>query len=207
MNAWQQFGVIAGAHFLALLSPGPDFFLIVRSSLVHGARTASGVCVGIALANAVYIGLAIGGVSLLQSVAALYFLLKWTGCAYLAWLGWRLLRASGEIALPGGASGGAKAGFWWREFRTGFLSGILNPKNSLFYASLFSLGFDHGTPAGVQLAYGAWMFLVVLLWDLAVARAIGYPSLVGHFRTHVRRIEKATGGILMSLAVVIAASR
>lgn len=207
MNAWQQFGVIAGAHFLALISPGPDFFLIVRSSLVHGVRTASGVCVGIALANAVYIGLAIGGVSLLQSVAGLYFLLKWTGCAYLAWLGWRLLQASGEIALPGGPSGSAKAGFWWREFRTGFLSGILNPKNSLFYASLFSLGFNNGTPAGVQLAYGVWMFLVVLLWDLGVARAIGYPSIVGRFKAHVRRIEKATGGILMSLAVVIAASR
>jgi len=207
MNAWQQFCVIAGAHFLALISPGPDFFLIVRSSLVHGARTASGVCVGIALANGVYIGLAIGGVSLLQSVAGLYLLLKWTGCAYLAWLGWRLLRASGEIALPGAPSGRANVGSWWREFRIGFLSGILNPKNSLFYASLFSLGFDSDTPAGVQLAYGVWMFLVVLLWDLGVARAVGYPAVVGRFRAHVRKIEKVTGGILISLAAVIAGSR
>lgn len=42
MAVWQQFLVIAGAHFLALLSPGPDFFLIVRSAVVNGARVASG---------------------------------------------------------------------------------------------------------------------------------------------------------------------
>ncbi|MCE1251162.1 MAG: LysE family translocator, partial [Comamonadaceae bacterium] len=24
---WEQFWMVAGAHFLALLSPGPDFFL------------------------------------------------------------------------------------------------------------------------------------------------------------------------------------
>lgn len=207
MNVWQQFFIIAGAHFLALLSPGPDFFLIVRSSLVHGTRAASGVCVGIALANAVYIGLAIGGVSLLQSMAGLYLVLKWAGCAYLAWLGWRLLHSSGEMALPEAVGGERRVGLWWVEFRTGFLSGILNPKNSLFYASLFSLGFDRETPLGVQLGYGVWMFLAVLLWDLGVARAIGYPSVVRRFRTHVRRIERLTGGILMSMALVIAGSR
>ena len=63
MAVWQQFLIIAGAHFLALLSPGPDFFLIVRSAVINGARIASGVCVGIALANGVYIALAISGVA------------------------------------------------------------------------------------------------------------------------------------------------
>jgi hypothetical protein len=48
MTLWQQFLLIAGLHFLALLSPGPDFFLIVRSAVVNGTRVASGVCVGIA---------------------------------------------------------------------------------------------------------------------------------------------------------------
>ena len=76
MALWQQFLVIAGAHFLALLSPGPDFFLIVRSAVINGARVASGVCVGIALANGVYIGLAISGVAVLQEVAGLFSFLS-----------------------------------------------------------------------------------------------------------------------------------
>ena len=145
MAAWQQFLVIAGAHFLALVSPGPDFFLIVRSAVVNGPRTAGGVCVGIAVANAVYIALAIAGVSLLQTSAPLFSLLTWGGCGYLAWLGWRFIRSSGELAMPSTDSTPASPSGWWKECRTGFLSGILNPKNSLFYASLFSLGFDATT--------------------------------------------------------------
>ena len=213
MALWQQFLVIAGAHFLALLSPGPDFFLIVRSAVINGARVASGVSVGIALANGVYIALAIGGVAVLQQLAGLFALMKWAGCAYLAWLGWRFLNVRGtasasveHVAETGHAAHAARAD-WWRELRTGFLSGILNPKNSLFYASLFSLGFGRETPFDVQLAYGAWMFAVVLLWDLGIARAVGHPPIVRRFMAHIRKIERATGVVLLGLAAGIVGAR
>lgn len=207
MLMWQQFLIIAGAHFLALLSPGPDFFLIVRSAVVNGARVASGVCVGIALANGVYIALAVSGVALLQDVAGLFAVLKWAGCAYLAWLGWRFLTARSETLTPEVGSKGAVAGNWWRECRVGFLSGILNPKNSLFYASLFSLGFAPDTPLVVQTAYGLWMFSAVLVWDLCIARAAGHPPVVRRFMAHVRKVERLTGAVLLSIAAGIAWSR
>ncbi len=207
MAAWLQFLVIAGAHFLALVSPGPDFFLIVRSAVVNGPRTASGVCLGIAVANAVYIALAIAGVSLLQTSAPLFSLLKWGGCAWLAWLGWRFMRSSGELSMPVSDGTRASPSGWWKECRTGFLSGILNPKNSLFYASLFSLGFDAATPQGVRLAYGVWMFSAVLLWDLGVARAAGHPPVVRRFRAHLRLLERLTGAVLLAIAAAIAGAR
>lgn len=206
MAVWQQFLMIAGAHFLALISPGPDFFLIVRSAVVNGPRVSSGVCVGIALANAVYILAAICGVVILQEIGELFFILKWAGCAYLAWLGWRFFRSRGEMPLPEGERTARGSFGWWKEFRIGFLSGILNPKNSLFYASLFSLGLERA-PLGLQLAYGAWMFMVVLFWDLGVARAAGHPALVKRFVRHVRKVERVTGAVLLSLAAGIAWSR
>ena len=213
MTFWQQFLVIAGVHFLALLSPGPDFFFIVRSALINGARVASGVCVGIALANGVYIALAIGGVAVLQQLAGLFALMKWAGCAYLAWLGWRFLNVRGtapasveHVAETGHAAHAARAD-WWRELRTGFLSGILNPKNSLFYASLFSLGFERGTSFGVQLGYGVWMFSAVLFWDLCIARAAGHPPIVRRFMAHVRKVERVTGIVLLGIAAGIVGAR
>ena len=207
MAVWQQFLIIAGAHFLALLSPGPDFFLIVRSAVVNGARVASGVCVGIALANGVYIGLAIGGVAVLQEVAGLFAVLKWAGCAYLAWLGWRFLTVRDATLAPEAGARTIRRGSWWRECRVGFLSGILNPKNSLFYASLFSLGFERDTTFGVQLAYGVWMFAVVLLWDLCIARAAGHPPVVRRFMMHVRTVERITGAVLLGIAATIVGAR
>lgn len=211
MANWQQFLIIVGAHFLALLSPGPDFFLVVRSAVVNGMRTASGVCVGVALANGVYIAVAISGVVVLQEVAGLFALLKWAGCAYLAWLGWRFLTAPGALVptspeiVPGEKL--ATSGSWWRECCIGFLSGILNPKNSLFYASLFSLGFGPDTSFSIKLAYGLWMFLAVLLWDLAIARAAGHPRVVRRFMAHVRKVERVTGAVLLSIAAGIVWSR
>ncbi len=207
MTAWQQFLMIAGLHFLALLSPGPDFFLIVRSALVNGTRVASGVCLGIALANGLYIALAISGVAMLQEVAGLMSALTWAGCAYLAWLGWRFLGVRGSVRLPANEGQIVPASSWSKECRVGFLSGILNPKNSLFYASLFSLGFGPTTPLPVQLAYGAWMFAAVLLWDLGIARAVGHPPVVKRFMAHVRKVERATGVVLLSIAAGIAWSR
>jgi len=207
MTVWQQFLMIAGLHFLALLSPGPVFFLIVRSALVNGTRVASGVCVGIALANGLYIALAISGVAALQEISGLLTALTWAGCAYLAWLGWRFLGVRGSAQLPTAGGPAARRSSWGKECRVGFLSGILNPKNSLFYASLFSLGFGPATPLTVQLAYGTWMFAVVLLWDLVIARAAGHPPVVRHFMAHVRKVERATGVILLSLAAGIAWSR
>ena len=207
MTVWQQFLIIAGAHFLALLSPGPDFFLIVRSAVINGARVASGVCVGIALANGVYIGLAISGVAVLQEVAGLFAILKWAGCAYLAWLGWRFLTVRGETLAPEMHGAAKTSGNWWRECRVGFLSGILNPKNSLFYASLFSLGFERGTSFGVQLGYGVWMFAAVLIWDLCIARAAGHPPIVRRFMAHVRKVERITGVVLLGIAAGIAGVR
>ncbi|HFL7943011.1 TPA: LysE family transporter, partial [Pseudomonas putida] len=58
----QQFLIIVAAHFLALISPGPDFFLVARTSIAAGWKRATGVCLGIALANGVFIVAAFGGV-------------------------------------------------------------------------------------------------------------------------------------------------
>ena len=207
MHLWQQFLIIAGAHFLALLSPGPDFFLIVRSAIVNGPRIASGVCAGIALANGCYIALAISGVMILNEISGLFALLKWCGCAYLAWLGWRFLTVRDETLAPEAEARAVRRGSWWRECRVGFLSGILNPKNSLFYASLFSLGFERGTTFGVQLAYGIWMFAAVLVWDLCIARAAGHPPVVRRFMTHVRKVERVTGVVLLGIAAGIVGAR
>lgn len=32
-----EFLLLAGAHFLALLSPGPDFFIVMRNAIQHSS--------------------------------------------------------------------------------------------------------------------------------------------------------------------------
>jgi len=203
MDLWQQFGVVALAHFLALISPGPDFLLILRASLTGGLRRAWPVCVGIALANAAYIGVALSGVTLLRQSTLLFGVWRGVGCAYLAWLGWRFLLGRGQAALDGAGTHAKGEYSCWREGLRGFLSGILNPKNALFYASLFALVMASDTPAWVQTAYGIWMFAVVLGWDLLVAAVVGRPAVVQQFARHVGKVERGTGALLLTLAAAM----
>ncbi|WP_415641346.1 LysE family transporter, partial [Shewanella pealeana] len=62
------FATVAFAHFLALISPGPDFVILVKSAVKNESKKAIGVALGISIANALYIALCLIGVgSLLAS--------------------------------------------------------------------------------------------------------------------------------------------
>jgi len=199
----ELFLIVAGVHFLALLSPGPDFFLIVRTALLHGWRRASGICAGVALANGLFIALAWAGLSAVQPGSMLYTALQWGGCGYLAWLGMRLVRSPGTpvtVQAPGAAD--ALAPGWPQALRMGLINALLNPKNALSYASLFTL--LASSPGYLQAICGVWMVCAVLGWDLLVAAAAGHPVVMRRFARHVGRLERATGAVLLALAAGMA---
>jgi len=204
----QPFLIIAAAHFLALLSPGPDFFLVVRTSLSAGWWVASGACLGIALANGVFIVAAFAGTAVMRPESGVFVALQLAGCAYLLYLGALFVRHAGTNALenmPAQGRGMARqahpAAAWWRAAGMGFLSGILNPKNALFYASLAAMLTEPHASMGWKAVYGAWMFSVVLVWDLLVAVMIGNQTVLHRFATALPLLERISGGVLMLLAL------
>ena len=167
----EQFLAVAAAHFLALLIPGVDFFLIARTSMSSGWRNASGACLGIAAANGVFIAAAFSGVSLI-SYAPLQNAIQLVGGGFLIVIGLSFLRSRTRIDVD--RIPRAQATTWMRNFGLGLASGLLNPKNALFYLSLASA---IGTTSSVTLAlYGTWMFSVVLVWDVFVAVVLGSRS-------------------------------
>ena len=139
----EQFLVIATVHFLALLSPGPDFFLVARTAITSGWRTASGACAGIALGNGVFIVAAFTGTAMLRPGSAGFIAVQFAGCGFLLYLGTLFLRHAGSTTLQapeaadGSRAGGAHG--WWRAAGLGALSALLNPKNALFYATLAAM--------------------------------------------------------------------
>ncbi|WP_409302388.1 LysE family translocator [Pseudomonas sp. KCJK8993] len=197
---FEQFLLVAAAHFLALLSPGPDFFLVARMSMAAGWRSATGACLGIALANGVFIVLAFAGVSVLRPDGLLFLVIQVAGCAYLLYVGGLFIRHASGRSLTTVTSHGQDRAGWWRGLGMGFLSGILNPKNALFYASLASL-VGAGIGNGWKLAYGLWMFSAVLAWDVLVAVAIGNARVRQRFSRALPWFERCTGALLILLAL------
>lgn len=193
--------MVAAAHFLALLSPGPDFFLVTRSAMSAGWRVATGACLGIALANGAFILAAFAGLSALRPDSTLFVVIQLAGCAYLLYIGSLFIRHAGSSSLEVADSRQQPSAqmSWWQGLGMGLLSGILNPKNALFYVSLASM--VASTTLGWKLFYGLWMFSVVFAWDVLVAMAIGNLRVRRRFSRSLPWLERVSGAVLILLAL------
>lgn len=202
---WHEFLLIAGTHFLALLSPGPDFLLVLHSALTQARRHTLGVCIGIALANAIYILCALAGFSLLRHSASLLQLLRVAGCVWLAWIAWQFVRAGlARKTLPDAAPPAATPGSLGSGLLGGLGSGGFNPKNALFYLGLFTLAVSPQTPLWIQTGYGLWMASVVFLWDWLLAALLRHRRIGQALTRYLPQIEMGAGVILLGLAAGMA---
>lgn len=208
-----SFLIIASAHFLALLSPGPDFLLIIRLTSASGWRLASGACLGIAVANGAFIalafgGMAFGGMDMLNPASPLFKALQTAGGGYLIYLAWVFLANSRPpSASTPDAQGRTLTSLhqvsWRQAFSMGLASALLNPKNALFYASLASM-LAASQPQPVWLALcGLWMFCAVLSWDMLVAIALGNEHARHRYSSLLPAIEKASGLLLGLLGLLM----
>ncbi|WP_261858289.1 LysE family translocator [Photobacterium sanguinicancri] len=203
------FVTVAVAHFLALLSPGPDFVIVVKSAIRNSGKNALGVALGIATANAVYIGLCLIGVgSILAASVPIMITLKVIGGLFLIYLAVQAIRArkGGYENIDVAESQISHQTTFIREFSTGFMSGVLNPKNLLFYLSLFTVVLTNEVGFAFKLGLGIWMTLVVFIWDAAVISLLSAPKVRGQFTRIAYYIDKVTGVMLGLIGFTIVKS-
>lgn len=194
------FLLVAGTHFAALLSPGPDFFLLIRTALAKGRRQADGCAWGIALANLLSMLLVLFVLGLLPGEGGwLWRGVQGLGGLYFVWIGAQALASRRDLALPQGDQ--VLLGNRWRGLRQGVLASSLNPKLPLFYAGLFGVLREAAIPGwGLGLAM-AWMTLVVLFWDLALVRLLDQPRWRTWLQRRVRWLDRGCGALLLVLGV------
>ncbi|EPN4479536.1 LysE family translocator [Vibrio cholerae] len=205
------FVTVAVAHFLALLSPGPDFVLVVKSAIRNKGKNAIGIAVGIALANAVYIGLCLVGVgSILAASVSIMIALKIVGGLFLIYLAIQALKARRSsyetFEVSESESASTHSGTFHYELVTGFMSGILNPKNLLFYLSLFTVVLTNDVSFSFKLGLGIWMTLVVFFWDAAIIFLLSTNKVRSRFTKLAFYIDKVTGAILGLIGFTIVKS-
>ncbi len=195
------FFALALAHFVALLSPGPDFFLLMGFAARHRLRGSAGLCVGIAVGNGLYILLVILGWQALRSFTLLFSIIELAGALYLLWIGWQLARSrAGTLAMNHTESACPS---WRRQLLLGLGSALLNPKNALFYLALMTALLGPHVTLLQQSVSGIWMVMVVLTWDLAVVSLIARPAVQRRLSRNIWKIERAAGLVLMGFGIWI----
>ncbi|MFB1420420.1 LysE family translocator [Citrobacter freundii] len=196
------FPALALAHFVALLSPGPDFFLLVGYAVRYRMRGSTGLCVGIAVGNGLYILLAIIGWGILRQLPLLFTIIELLGALYLLWIGSLLIRSRPQT-LTGTDARSTCPGFG-KQLLLGLGSSLLNPKNALFYLALMTALLGPSVTLLQQTMSGIWMTSVVLCWDLLIVMFIGLPQIQRRLTRGILWIERIAGGVLIIFGCAIA---
>ena len=206
-NYWSEFLLVALAHLVAVASPGPDFALVLRQSITHGRRTAVWTSIGIGSGILLHVTYSLLGIGLLVQSSTLGFItLKTLGAAYLAWIGIHALRATPRPNRTAESAAGAEpaAPIPHSAFVAGLLTNALNPKATLFFVALFSVGINPRTPHLIQAGYGLWMALATMGWFTLVSLFFSQDRVRAAFLRHGHWFERIMGAILIALAIRLA---
>ena len=204
---WSEFFLISLAHFFAVISPGPDFALVVRVSLRFGSITGSWTSLGIGCGILLHVSYCLLGVAVLVSQSDLFFdILKILAALYMGYLAVGILvswRQSSyrDLAMALEKSEGPTI---FRAWLNGFLTNGMNPKATLFFLALFSLVIDASTPMVVQAGYGVYLSAATVGWFVLLANTIGHDSVRKRLAPVAPYIDLAMGIILLVIAFGIA---
>lgn len=194
---------------IMIVSPGADFAIVVRQSIVHGRRSAIMTSLGIGSSLLFHISYTVLGLGLLVSKSLLLFgLLKWAGAAYLVYLGIKALRAPAmEAPADVVENVPQKKISDGRSFLMGFVTNALNPKAVLFFLSLFSALVSHETPVLIQASYGVFMALALIAWFVAVSTFFTIQSVRDRFVSWGKWFNRVTGMVFIVLGIKLATSQ
>ncbi|MEU6070624.1 LysE family translocator [Streptomyces sp. NPDC047082] len=221
LDAIETFTLIVG---LLTLTPGLDTALILRTAALGQRRRAWGVVLGIQSGTLVWGTLtALGVTALLTASHLAYNTLRWSGAAYLVWMGGRMLwatwrRSATESPQAAGAGdttaartgpetearrgvGDTLLGGW----QQGIVTNLLNPKIGAFYVAVL----PQFIPAGAShVALGVLLagvhILLAVVWACAL---IGFAHVL---RDRLQRpsarlyLNRITGTVIAAFGIRLA---
>jgi len=200
-------GSVALLHFLALISPGPDFFMAVNNSLKYSRKTGIWTAVGFGLGISVHIFYCVIGLAYLISQSIVIFsIIKLLGATYLIYIGYKsFVSKSEEIHLK--KQHKEKDLSIFNAIKSGFLTNVLNPKATLFFLSLFTLMISPETKSYVLWIISLIMVLNTMLWFSLVAIFFTHKKIYSLYSKFQYGINKAFGSILVLIGIKVALTK
>ncbi|MEY2632803.1 MAG: hypothetical protein RIR00_1457 [Pseudomonadota bacterium] len=170
LQIWLAF---VGACLIISFSPGPGCMASVSAGLAHGWLQALKLVAGLQLALFLQMGLVATGLgALLVASPSAFLTVKLVGAGYLIWLGFGLLRQSGQ-ALQVDEQSVPREQLLWR----GLLVNMSNPKAIVFMLALVPQFIDESRPQLLQ--FGILTATMVVIDFIVMG---GYAGAAAHFR-------------------------
>jgi threonine/homoserine/homoserine lactone efflux protein len=199
--------VFLSAALLLAIAPGPGMLYVLSRSLAGGRREGVLSALGTLLGGMVHVLAAAAGVSLILAQSALVFAtVKYTGAAYLVFLGVRMIlesRRRCELPLDTGVRAPN------RPLGQGIATEVLNPKTALFFLSFIPQFVDRraGHVFWQFLALGTISVILNTSADFAVIMLAGPIGERIRCSLRFRQRQRAiTGLVMIGLGTYLAAA-
>jgi RhtB (resistance to homoserine/threonine) family protein len=206
LHYWPEFLTVASIHLLAVMSPGPDFALVLKNSLTVSRKKGIYTAIGLALGILVHVTYSLIGVGILIAKSIVIFsIIKFIGAGYLIWIGYKSLKAKPVKDREEDAELVAILSPF-QAIRMGFLTNILNPKVTLFFLALFTQVVHQNTPTLVKISYGLEMSSATFIWFTILALVISHEKIKSKFTKIQHHVEHFFGAVLIALGIKVALS-
>ncbi len=187
--------------FVIGIVPGPTVTVIIANALARGTWAGLAIILGTQIGVAMMtLTVALGMGAVVGFMAWAFDWIKLAGAAYLIWLGFKMLRSTGEIGTAQAQADRSFASL----VREGFFVIWANPKALIFFGAFLPQFVDLTQPAFFQIVVLGLFFMLVAgstdaIYALVAGRARGFIN-----AARVRLVSRFSGAILMCGGVWLA---
>ena len=201
-----DFGLITAVgliHLVALISPGPDFVVACRNTLMYSRSIGIYTAVGFGFGICVHISYAVFGLSwLIANNELIFTIIQYLGAFYLILIGIQSLRGfQSKIGKETVSVSSRISPF--HAVRIGFITNVLNPKATLFFLSLFSTMLNPTVSELTLVVIAVLLVITTILWFSLVALLISHPRFTTVLKRYEKTVHQFFGVLLIGIGGVI----
>ena len=196
-----EFLILTLIHLLAVMSPGPDFAVVIRQSISFDRKTALITSLGIGAGIAVHMAYTLLGLGFIITQSEIGFLIaQIVGICYLCFLAFKLLTSKAQVAGSSDIKLDNNPRHHKKAFLLGVMTNVLNPKATMFFLAIFTTVVSINTPMYVQSIYALWIILTTIMWFSLVSVFFSQQKIRAKFVTHGYIFERIMGLVLLLFA-------
>ncbi len=202
------FLTVAFVHFIALMSPGPDFFFVSQTAVSRSRKEAMMGVLGITCGVMVWAGVALLGLHLiLEKMAWLHNIIMVGGGLYLCWMGYQMLRGALKKDAVDASAPKVELAASGRSFLKGLITNLANPKAIIYFGSVFSLFVSDSV--GAPERWGIFMLIAIetLAWFTLVASLFALPTMRRGYQRLAKWIDGFAGVLFAGFGIHLIISR
>ena len=187
------FLTIAVLHWVALVTPGVNFVLILQLAAGSPRSVSLSAAAGITTVTFLWALLAILGMGAAFSAhPALRQAFQIAGGAYLCYVAWKLWRAPAAVATEVTAVTTSRAA----AFRMGFITNVFNPKTALFFGSVFATALPPSPGPAVLAGAVLLCWFNAVVWHVFLALAFSHGRVQSAYQRGRTVFNRGAAGLV-----------